>query len=244
MKSRPAEYVDSVNKLSRNFQRADQVLYDEGLSSLGLKIRDAQSTLAVRDNPELTGQTVREAMDAYRDYLMSAATQPDESIKPWGKTQLTQLKSWIDFIANATHIVNGVEAKKEMLDIDLAMLSNFQCQAMVNIIRSRPLTFDSLRRKSGKRTRLTISSAKGIIKLGTNFFDWLDLSDEFQWFYPRRLRIVKKPERLSCDEEFRKEQMKEASTLPYEHIRQLFRVRTPIRESDSSVWAQCGFRSR
>lgn len=227
MKSDPAKYVAALNDIGPAFAPADEVLFEDGLKAVSEGIRERRDILSTRNNVELTGQTIEEALNGYRDYLQTKGRQPDGSYATWWKTQLTQLKSWRSFLDVVHRFKDGEQVKVEMTKVDLGHLTTEHAQAMIDAVRSRPLTFDSLRRKDGTRTRLTPSSARGIIKVAVKFFEWLDLSSEFSWLEPRKFRLTRKPEPLTNEEKFVREQKKEVSTVTYEHIRLLSKYALP-----------------
>jgi len=241
----PAKYVDAVNEIGDEFSPSDQSLYEEGVKQVSQEIGARKQSLSVRENAERIGQTVAEAIAAFRDYLHTDALEPDGALSTWGKTRLTQLGSWENYLAEAVRIKDGKKERRDLLGLDLGMVTLPICQEMVDVIRSRPITFQSRRktRKNNKKpTRLTPKSASSIIKVISQFFDWLDSSDDFHWIEPRKFRkLVKKPVTITDEEKYLRSQKKKLSTLPDEHIALLSKYALPAERVLFLLGLNCAF---
>ena len=195
-KTEPAKYVDALNEVGSEFSPSDLSLYDEGVEQISQAIDSRRQALSFRDNAERTGQTVAEAIAGFRDHMNTGALAPDGSVRAWGNTELTQLNSWENFIAEAFRVKDGAKESLDLLNVDLALLSTSKCQELIDVVRLRPISFLSKKRtakdKEKQLTRLERTSASGIIKVITKFFDWLDTDDDFAWTEPSKFRKLNK----------------------------------------------------
>ena len=245
-KSDPTKYVDALNELGSDFGPADVSLYEDGIKLVSREIGSRRSALSARDNVERTGQTVAQAIMAFRDYMTSSTIAPDGSTIAWGGTQLTQLESWQNFLAEATIIKDGKKVPAGLLDLDLALLTTAKCQELIDVVRLRPISFLSRIRKAKnperQLERLMPTSASGIIKVIVSFFDWLDLEDSFHWVEPPKFRkLVKKPVGLTAEERFAKTEKKKSSTVPDEHIQLLSKYALPNERVLLLLGLNCAF---
>ena len=245
-KTDPAKYVDAVNEIGDEFSPSDPSLYEKGVKQVSQEIGVRRESLSVRENAERTGQTVAETIAAFRDYLHTKALEPDGALSTWGKTRLTQLGSWANYLAEAFRIKDGKKERRDLLDLDLGMVTLPICQEMVDVIRSRPITFQSRLKKrknsNSKLTRLTPKSASSIIKVISLFFDWLDSSDDFHWIEPRKFRkLEKKPVPITDEEKYLRSQKKKLSTLPDEDIELLSKYALPAERLLFLLGLNCAF---
>jgi len=109
-KSEPTIYVDALNEIGSDFGPPDESLYEDGIKLVSREIGSRRSALSARDNVERTGQTIAQAIVAFRDYMTSSTIALDGSTNAWGGTQLTQLESWQNFLAEATIIKDAKKA--------------------------------------------------------------------------------------------------------------------------------------
>lgn len=186
-----------------------------------------------------TGQTIGQALDAFIDYLRNQGTLPDGSLSPWGKTQIDQVKSWRRFMSVATETRGGEEVILNLLDTDLSDMTVAKAQQMVDAVRKRPLTFES------KLTRrMTPKTAQGIHKKIKHFFDWLDLSDEWQWSEPPRFRKLSyNVASLTDDEKHARKLQKENWRISDEEIQTLVQYATPSERVLIMLGLNCAFGS-
>ena len=126
---------------------------------------------------------------------------------------------------------------RNFLALDLAELSYEVCDQIYGVFRRRPLTLRSKLQK-----RMTPASAKNLIKELSNFLDWLDGAEKFEWTEPRRFRsIVKTPESLTAEEQYRRRERKKASVIPKEHLKVLAEYALPIERILLLLGLNCAF---
>jgi hypothetical protein len=245
-KTEPAKYVDALNEVGSEFSPSDLSLYDEGVEQISQAIDSRRQALSFRDNAERTGQTVAEAIAGFRDHMNTGALAPDGSVRAWGNTELTQLNSWENFLAEAFRVKDGAKESLDLLNVDLALLSTSKCQELIDVVRLRPISFLSKKRtakdKEKQLTRLERTSASGIIKVITKFFDWLDTDDDFAWTEPSKFRkLNKRPVGLTAEEKYLKDQKKKSSTLPDKHIQLLSKYAFPNERVLVLLGLNCAF---
>lgn len=191
-------------------------------------------------NPERapTGQTIGQAIDGFIDSIITKNTAPEDgSLSTWGKTQINQLKSWKRFLSVATETRNGQSIEMKLLDTDLADLTVAKAQQLVDVIRNRPMTFESKRTK-----RMTFKSAGGIKKKIRHFFDWLDLADEWQWWEPARFRKVKyRTTSLTNEEKHQQNLRKDRWRISDDELQILFGHATPAERVLLLLGLNCAF---
>lgn len=179
-----------------------------------------------------TGQNIGQAIDAFIDSINTSCTSPeDESLSTWGKTQIDQLKSWKRFMSV------GQVTELNLLETDLADLTIARAQKMVDVIRTRPMTFESKRTK-----RMTVKSASGIKKKIRSFFDWLDIEDQWQWWEPPRFRKVKySTTPLTSEEKHQRNLRKERWRISDDEMKILFEYATPVERVLLLLGLNCAF---
>lgn len=248
VKSDPAKYVEALNQIGDEFHPADEALYEAGITQISQEIRGRNGVLSARDNVARTGQTVADAIAAFRDHLHTAAIKAgeDEALTSWGKARLTQLDSWKRYLTETIQIKDGKKESRNLLELDLALVTLPVCQEMIDAVRLRPISFLSRHKKkkdpSRPLTRLTRKSASSIIKVASNFFEWLDDSDHFDWTQPRKFRSLnKKPDRLDADENYQRKLKKKALTIPDEHIALLSKYALPAERVFLLLGLNCAF---
>ena len=177
-------------KTGTAFEPIDPIRVDLGLENLRSDLAQVRMQLSTASNvTKPTGVTLGNALDAYDIVLRRENTEPTGALRPWGKTQVDQLKSVKTYLGDVRF--GGVDFTK----LDLTEITYNRGDDIYSVFRKRPLT---LRSKLTKR--MTPSSAKNLIKALGNFFDWLDGEESLEWMFPRRFHsIVKTPDTItSC----------------------------------------------
>lgn len=185
----------------------------------------------------LTGQTIGLAVDAFLDHLRTQNTLPDGSLTTWGKTQINQVKSWRQYMLTAKEVKNDVQTALKLLQTDLADLTVAKAQQLVDATGKRPLTFES------KLTRrMKVKSATSINKKIKHFFDWLDLSDEWQWREPPRFRKLTYKVSPLTDEELHEQRLKKKDwRVSDAEIQTLYQYATPSERILILLGLNCAF---
>jgi integrase/DNA-binding CsgD family transcriptional regulator len=184
-----------------------------------------------------TGQTIVQALDAFVDHLQTQNTSPDGSLSPWGKTQVNQVNSWRRFMSVAKETRNGEDTPLELLETDLADVTVAKAQQLIDATRKRPLTFES------KRTRrMAPKTSQSINKKIKHFFNWLDMSDQWDWLEPARFsRLTYKVSPLTSDERHERKLKREEWRLSDGEIRTLIRYATPAERVLILLGLNCAF---
>ena len=236
-----AKQLAILNRDGEVFQPGDPkylTVAREEIEAEQKRIRIMKSKLLGTDqHRDPTGQNIGQAVDGFIDDLRTQNTIPDGSLSPWGKTQIDQMKSWKRFMSAATQISNGEVVGQKLLETDLCDLSVAKAQQMVDVIRKRPLTFES------KQTRrMTCKSAQGINKKIRHFFDWLDLSDHWQWQEPPRFRKLNFSVASLTDEEKHDRKLKkEKWRLSDAEIQTIINYATPVERVLIILGLNCAF---
>lgn len=228
-----AQRVTKLQKASENaFVPAIERMYEIGLNDVREIIDRERKTLSkIIGVPNATGRTLKQAVKAYCDHLRKEKTLPNGSLIPWGKTQLDQVDSITGYLKHEKI------APQNFLLLDLAELTLTNCDAIYGLFRKRPLTI-----RSKLKTRMTPSSAKNLIKVLGNFFDWLDGSEEFNWTIPRRFNSIKKtPEELTPVEKYERKLAKERSIIPDGHLARLNEYAIPSERILLLLGMNCAF---
>lgn len=247
-------HTDSVVESSVSYAKAVAILNEDGsnFASDSKAIEDARDSISrIQDstrttkaklfgtNPEHdpTGQTVGQAIDAFIDHIKNSYTLPDGSLTTWGKTQITQIKSWRNYMAEATENRDGQEINLRLLDTDLADLTVARAQQTVGVIQKRPLTFES-----GKSERMKTKTAQSICKKIRHFFDWLDLTDDWKWNEPSRFRKLDYSIRsLTDSEKHNRKLAKDKWRISDEEIKILYGLATPPERTLILLGLNCAF---
>lgn len=244
MQADAESYVRELAYLNRNgeiWAPEDSAVFSEGLAAIETdqsRNRLARSKL-VGTNPDRdpTGQNIGQAVDAFVDYLNNQNTLPDGSLSPWGKTQITQVMSWRNYMAEATERRNDKNVNLALLETDLADLTVAKAQQMVDATRKRPLTFESK-----KTRRMAPKSAQAINKKIRHFFDWLDLSDDWHWWEPPRFRkLLYKVSPLTNEEKHQRKMKKERWCISDDEIKILYELATPVERILILLGLNCAF---
>lgn len=239
-----ATYVTLLAHLNRDeelFAPESPGLVAQGIAALERpqqRNRLIKSTLVGgTSDREATGQTVSQAVSAFIDYLLTQYTLPNESLSPWGKTQIDQTKSWRRFMSVATETRNGETVSLKLLETDLADLTVAKAQQLIDVVRKRPLTLES------KYTRrLAVKTCRAINKVIRKFFDWLDLSDEWQWNEPPRFRKLNyNPAALEDEEKHIQKQKKERWRISDTELEVLVKKATPVERVIILLGLNCAF---
>ena len=240
----PEDYVRVLAYLNRDgefFLPESSADVSEGLQAIEShqkRNRLVRSKLiGTNPNQDPTGQTIAQAIDSFINQLTSEKTLPDGSMSPWGKTQITQVTSWRRYMSEVTERRNGVDVSLKLLDTDLADLTVAKAQQMVDATRKRPLTFES------KKTRqMAPKSAQAINKKIKHFFNWLDLSDVWQWWEPPRFRrLIFTVAPLTDEEKHQQKLKKEKWRISDEEIQILYQLATPAERVLILLGLNCAF---
>ena len=235
-----AKAVARLNEDGTNFT-SDLTAIEDARNSLGHQqqaTRNIKSKLFGTDpDHEPTGQMVGQAIDAFIDHIRSKFTLPDGSLVPWGKTQITQLTSWKNYMSEATESRDGNESSLMLLNTDLADLTVARAQQMIQVISKRPLTFESQ-----KTSRMKTKSAQSIHKVIRNFFDWLDLADDWNWNEPSRFRKLDyNVQSLTDSEKHIRKLAKDKWRISDEEIKTLYGLATPSERTLILLGLNCAF---
>lgn len=235
-----AKRLALLNWTDDEFEPADKSDFESAVETMETDQRKHRLTKAklLGTNPDRdpTGQTIGKAVDAFIDALRTKFTT-DGTLSPWGKTQIDQVKTWKRFMAVATRIEGGKEVHAKLLLTDLADLTIAKAQQMVDTITCRPKTFES--KQTRRMAPKTASSIKKKIK---HFFDWLDLSDEWQWWEPPRFRKLNyKFAELSAEERHERKMQREKWRISDEEIRTLIKYATPSERVLILLGLNCAF---
>lgn len=194
---------------------ADQKTYELGVANLKkfIAVSSEQLGKAIgKPGIQLIGVTLGQGFEAYREDLQTRKKykKADGSRKPWGKTQLDNLKSMTGFYL------------KEFLVLDIGELNNNRCDEIVDIFANRPMT--------QRGTPLKLSAAKHFVKQVRAFFRWLDVNDAMPWDLPRKFDIRKPIEyrKADPDESVRLRNERENVTIPVEHLKIIAEYGTPL----------------
>ena len=234
-------YLAFLNRDGEFFVPDSSEDFSEGLKSVEASQRRNRLVRSklVGTNPDRdpTGQNIAQAVDAFVDYLNNQNTLPDGSLSPWGKTQITQVTSWRNYMAEATEKRNDKNVNLALLETDLADLTVAKAQQMVDATRKRPLTFESK-----KTRRMAPKSAEAINKKIKHFFDWLDLSDDWQWWEPPRFRkLLYKVSPLTDEEKHQRKIKKEKWRISDDEIQILYQLATPVERVLILLGLNCAF---
>jgi len=237
-------YARSLAYLNRDgdhFEAEDVADFQEAIEEVDADQKRHRLTKArlIGTNPDRdpTNQTVNEAVEGFLDELRTLNTLPDGSLSTWGKTQINQVKSWQRFMAIATEIRNGERVPLELLGTDLAELTLARAQKMIDATRIRPLTFESKQTK-----RMAPKSARAINKKIRHFFQWLDNSDEWQWWEPPRFgRLKYKVAELTPEEIHERKLQRERWRISDDEIKTLVEYATPVERVILILGLNCAF---
>jgi integrase/DNA-binding CsgD family transcriptional regulator len=241
----PAEYYAKVlallNREGEVFEPESSEVFAEGLESINSEQKRHRLIRAKLDgaNPDRdpTGQTIGQALDAFMDHLQTQNTLPDGSLSPWGKTQIDQVKTWKRFMSVASETRDGKNVHLKLMLTDLADVTVAKAQQMVDATRNRPMTFESKQKR-----RMAPKTAGSINKKIKHFFDWLDLSDEWQWWEPARFRKVNyKVAELTPDEKHERKLKREKWRLSDEEKQTLIKYATPVERVLILLGLNCAF---
>ena len=219
-------------KTGTAFEPIDRILVDLGLENLRNDLAQVRMQLSTAINvTKPTGVTLGNALDAYDIVLRRENTEPTGALRPWGKTQVDQLKSVKTYLGDERF--GGIDFTK----LDLTEITYNRGDEIYGVFRKRPLTL-----RSKLTTRMTPSSAKNLIKALGNFFDWLDGEESLDWMFPRRFHsIVKTPDKPTPAELYDGRIAKQRSVIPDESLKILFEYALPIERLILLLGLNCAF---
>ncbi len=220
-----------VQRCGVGFEAEDNAIIDEAVAAvdqhqrLGRRLK--VELLGTTSGAEPTGQTVGEAIDAYVLHVTNKYSV-DRVLTPWGGTQIGQLGTWLKFMQ---------AADSSLCSTDLADLSVEKSQQMVDVISSRPKTF-----LSGQQQRMATSSAKGTLKQVRNFFEWLDMSDHWEWQCPRQFgKLNYKVAELEAEEMLAQKLRREKWRISDAEIKTLIKYARPSERVLILLGLNCAF---
>ena len=157
----PRDYLARLTALSElvPVEPKQAIHPEDGRDYLAAELADIKAKLFGEKNKhkDLTGQTLFQAIDAFRQTLLTK----DDGIKDGEKTLADQLKSLPSYLT----------------DCDLGLLDFMACDECYGVFRNRPVT---------KRydTRMKRKSARNMISALNQFFKWLHLNGNWEWRKP------------------------------------------------------------
>lgn len=162
-------YYQQVNKL-RELMPVEPTFpahYEAGRDELMTELLQIKTQLLGEKNKhkDLTGQTLFQAIAAFRDTLL----MKDGEIKDGEKTLADQLKSLPSYLD----------------DCDLGELDYMACDECYGVFRNRPI---SVRYKE----RMKRKSARNLISALNQFFKWLHLNNKWHWRKPEDFTEISK----------------------------------------------------
>jgi hypothetical protein len=217
------KYVHDVAKISEatgvKFTPSRAKAYEIGIDEINRKFGEAQTDLAkavAKQAPLPTGQTLHQALDAYRDYIDREYQEADGTISDNGKTKLGQIKA----------------IKSYLPDVDLGSLDYQGTDKIFGVFRRRPAS-----KRYG--TPMAKKSCTNYIGELGRFFKWLHLSKDWDWRKPEDFDFIKRtPRELDDDAE------KEAQDVPVWTIAQLAMLNkyaTPIERVFLLLGLNCAY---
>jgi hypothetical protein len=215
------KYAQNVAKISEatgvEFEPAGPEAYAIGMDEINRRFDEAQKGLAVAKQGAIpTGQTLHQALDAYRDYIDREYRDADGTISDNGKTKLGQIKA----------------IKSYLLDVDLAVLDYQGTDELFGVFRRRPPS-----KRYG--TPMSKKSCTNYIGELGRFFRWLHLAGDFQWRKPEDYDLIRRtPRELDDDAE------KEAQDVPVwtiDQLQVLNKYATPIERIFLLLGLNCAY---
>jgi len=216
-------YVHDVAKISGatgvNFSPSNPKAYEIGMEQIDRDINNARRNLslaAVKAGPIITGQTLHQALNAYREYIDREYLDADGTISDNGKTKQIQIKAIRSYLP----------------DVDLGVLDYQGTDELFGVFHRRPAS------KRYGTPMAKKSCTNDIGELG-RFFKWLHLSKEWNWRKPEDFDLIRRtPRELDDDAE------KEAADIPVWTIDQLAilnRYATPIERVFLLLGLNCAY---
>ena len=161
---------------------------------------------------DLTGQTLFQAIEAFRQSLLTK----DGEIKDGEKTLADQLKSLPSYLH----------------DCDLGSLGFMATDDCYGIFRNRPIT-----KRYGRR--MTRKSARNLISSLNQFFKWLHLNSEWNWRKPDDfLEISRKIVDIEGDDEHDAE---EHEIWTIDELKTLYKYALPIERAFMLLGLNCSY---
>ena len=209
-------YFERINKL-RESMPADPTFpahYEAGRLELMEELLQIKSRLLGEKNKhkELTGQTLFQAIEAFRQTLLTK----DGGIKDGEKTLADQLKSVPSYLT----------------DCDLGQLDFMACDECYGVFRNRPVTVRY-------ETRMKRKSARNLISALNQFFKWLHLNNNWQWRKPEDFgEISKTIVELEGDDEHDAE---EHEIWTIDELQILYKYALPIERTFMLLGLNCSY---
>jgi hypothetical protein len=209
-------YFERINRLrgSMPVDPAYPDYYEAGRSELMQELLAIKAQLVGEKNKhkELTGQTLFQAIEAFRQTLLTK----DGGIKDGEKTLADQLKSVPSYLT----------------DCDLGQLDFMGCDECYGTFRNRPKTVrykDRMKRKS----------ARNMISALNQFFKWLHLNNNWHWRKPEDFgEISKTIVEIEGDDEH---DAKEHEVWTIEELRILYKYALPIERAFMLLGLNCSY---
>ncbi len=209
-------YFEKINELRELIpvDPAFQSYYEKGHEELKQELLRIKARLVGETNKhkELTGQMLFEAIEAFRQSLLTK----EGEIKDGEKTLADQLKS----------------LPKYLSDCDLGQLDFMACDECYGTFRNRPVT-----KRYG--TRMRRKSARNLISALNQFFKWLHLNNNWSWRKPEDFNeISKKIVDLEGDDEHDAE---EHEVWTIDELKILYKYALPIERTFMLLGLNCSY---
>lgn len=196
----PENYYRRVNELAERIgtpvEPANRRIYEVGQQDILDGIEEYRGKLGTGrgdGRPELSGQSLHQALRAYQKFIEREYRDADGTISDNGKTKGSQIRTIITYVP----------------DPDLAELDFEGTDEIFGVFRRRP----SSKRYGTPMARKSCTNYMG--ELG-RFFRWLHLSGEWKWRKPEDFAHIRRnPRELDEDAE------KEATDVPVWTVAQL-----------------------
>jgi hypothetical protein len=212
----PANYFQRLSALKElvPIQPEHAIQYEDGQEFLAAELAAIKAKLFgdANKHKDLTGQTLFQAIEAFRQTLLTK----DEEIKDGEKTLADQLKSLPSYLT----------------DCDLGQLDFMGCDGCYSVLRNRPV---SIRYK----TRMKRKSARNLISALNQFLRWLHLNKSWQWRKPEDFgEISKAIVELEGDDE---DDAEEHEIWTIDELKILYKYALPIERVFMLLGLNCSY---
>ena len=238
MEQSPETYMKLLLVLNRNgilFEPDDDRHMNEAIESISnrqTEDRQFKSKLAGTNpaqNP--TGQILIDAIESFKEATKKKFTK-EGILTAWGQKKIDSMNSVVAYVK-----LRPSESATDLLNLDLADVTLTQCQEILDSVRNRPLSI-----RSGFKRRLKPSSVENFKKVLNDFWSWLDLSEEWDWTYPKKFRKLEtKTEGLSEDEVYQEKRLREEWEITEDEIKLLFQCCTSVERPLLLLGLNCAF---